>query len=125
MNVFINEKQHTKLLIHSLFVCCQMDGAVRKQAETGDEVPLPKSSYAFFLVDNKKAVEKAFFTVKCAHLTLDFHHLQGRRDSFTENSRKTNAHEALRTCQSVILFNCCHYYSQYVCNQFSSADAAT
>lgn len=91
--------------MYLLSICCQVDCRVGKQPETRDEISFPKSSKSFILVDEKKTLPKTPFTVKSAHLTFNFHHLQRRRDGFTENSGETDAQKALRPRQSVVFFN--------------------
>lgn len=57
------------------------------------------------LVDEEKTLTETPLTVKSAHLTFNLYHLQRRRDGFTEKPSETDAHEALRAGQSVVLFN--------------------
>lgn len=89
-----------------------MHRAVGEQSETGDEVSFPKPSKSFVGVDEKEALPETSLAVKGAHLTFDFDDFQRRRDRLTEDARKTDTRKALRTRQSLVFFNCCHFESR-------------
>lgn len=102
--------RHVGMKLHLLFVCCEMNCGVGEQPETRGEISFPKSSKSLILVDEKEALPETPLTVKSAHLTLYFNHLQGRSEGFTENPGEPHAHEALGTRQPVVFFNRGHPY---------------
>lgn len=83
---------------------------VGEQPEAGNEISFPKSSKSLILVDEQKTLPETPLAVKSAYLTLNFNHLQRRRDGFAKNTSETDAQKALRPGQPVVFFNRGHHF---------------
>lgn len=92
-------------VLNLLFVCCKVNGRVRKEPQTGGEVSFPKPSKSLILIDEKKTLPETPLAMKGAHLTLDLNHFQRRSDGFTENPGEPDAHKTLSPRQPVVFFH--------------------
>lgn len=98
--------------LYSLSVHGEMNCVVREQPETWGQISFPKPPKSFMLVDEEETLPETSLTVKRAHLAFDFHHLQRRRDAFTEKPGEANAHEALRAGEPVVLLHWGHSWAE-------------
>lgn len=98
-----------------------MNRRVWKQPHTWGQVSFPKPSKSFVLVNDEKTFPETAPAVKSSHLTFNFHHLQRWGDRFAENAGETDAHEALRARESVVLFHRGHHRLAWTLNPETSA----
>lgn len=88
--------------LNLLPVRCEVDRCEWEQPDTRDEISFPKPPKSLMLIDQEEALPETRLAVERSHLTLNFDHLQGRRDRFAEDPGEPDTREALRPSQSVV-----------------------